>query len=413
MVFGLLASALWCVTSVYSIGYMRSAGYGHQAEFFSCFAVCLSAVMGIAFAGNILVFVFFYEILSVATYPLVIHTRTEEARAAGRKYLAYTLGGGQLLVLAAVWAMTLSHGASFAPGGILAGTAPLSVLGLLFVLFMVGVGVKAAVMPLHGWLPAAMVAPVPVSALLHAVAVVKAGAFGTVRIVGFVFGIDLMRALGADIILACFAGVTIIFGSLLALAQTDLKKRLAYSTVSQLSYIVLGAALGSAAAFAGAVFHIAAHGFMKITMFMCAGSFYTKTHSQEIKKLAGIGRSQPATLGAFTVGAVGLIGIPLIAGFVGKWNLARGALDAGHGVFIAVLIGSALLNAAYFLPIVYQGFFGGPKGEFKFEEPRPELWIPPVITAVIAILLGIWPEGGAAFYRLAWDAAQAVTGGLP
>jgi len=410
MVFALLASSLWIITTLYSIGYMRGGKYPHQTGYFAAFAVCVSSAIGIAFAANTLTFFVFFEILTVATYPLVIHNRNEEARFGGRKYLAYTLVAGQALLLALIWAQHLVPGAEFQPGGFLAAAdVPVMTLRIIFVLFIVGIGVKAAILPMQGWLPAAMVAPTPVSALLHAVAVVKAGAFGAVRVTCFVFGPDLMRAIGVDWILATFAAATILVGSLRALGETNLKKRLAYSTVSQLSYIVLGVALGSPAAVAGGIFHIAAHGFMKITLFFCAGSIYIRTHKTEIPDLAGMGRRMPLTMGAFTVGALGLTGTPLLAGFVSKWNLGLGAIHSGHAVFVAVLVASALLNFAYFFPIVHSAFFGGKKSELQYDESAA-LWLPPALAAVCAVILGLYPDFFWAFYRLAWTAATAITG---
>jgi multicomponent Na+:H+ antiporter subunit D len=285
------------------------------------------------------------------------------------------------------------------------------VLTLLFVLFILGVGVKAAIMPLHSWLPAAMVAPTPVSALLHAVAVVKAGTFGCVRVVHYVFGVDLLRQMGADMVLASAAAVTILLASLRALGEDNLKRRLAYSTVSQLSYIVLGAALTSTAALAGAMFHIVAHGFMKITLFFCAGAIHVKTHKLDISEMAGLGRQMPVTFGAFTLGALGLAGTPLFAGFVSKWNLGLGALQAGHAVFLGVLVTSGLLNFAYFFPIVYSAFFGQTEQQLQYDEAGPTLWLPLAITAVISVILGVYPNAGPAFYQLAWDAAERVMSG--
>jgi multicomponent Na+:H+ antiporter subunit D len=411
LIFALLASGLWIITSVYSIGYMRAGHYTHQTGYFASFAVCLSAAIGIAFSANLLTFFIFYEILTLATYPLVVHDRTDEAVASGRKYLAYTLGAGQLLVVAIVWVQFLVPGAQFQPGGFLAGKAPLGVVVILFVCFIIGVGVKAAVMPLHSWLPAAMVAPTPVSALLHAVAVVKAGTFGCVRVVHYVFGIDLLRQIGLDMVLASAAALTILLASIRALGEQNLKRRLAYSTVSQLSYIVLGAALGSAAALAGAMFHIVAHGFMKITLFFCAGAIYVKTHKLDIPDLAGLGRQMPITFGAFTLGALGLAGTPLFVGFVSKWNLALGALHAGHAVFLAVLVTSGLLNFAYFFPIVYSAFFGKPGTQIRYDEAGLALTLPLTLTAVVSIILGIYPNAGPAFYQLAWTAAERVMSG--
>jgi multicomponent Na+:H+ antiporter subunit D len=408
LIFALLASGLWIITSLYSVGYMRGGHYTNQTGYFACFAVCISAALGIAFAANLLTFFIFYEMLTMATYPLVIHDRTAEAIAAGHKYLAFTLGAGQVLLLAIICTQALAPGATFQPGGFLpANTAP-GILTFLFVLFIIGVGVKAAIMPLHSWLPAAMVAPTPVSALLHAVAVVKAGTFGVVRIVHYVFGIDLLRHLRLDMVLASVAAATIIIASIRALGEFNLKRRLAYSTVSQLSYIVLGAALASTTAVAGAMFHIVAHGLMKITLFFCAGAIYIKTHKLEIPDFAGLGRQMPITFAAFTIGALGLAGMPLCVGFISKWNLGLGALQAGHAVFLVVLVTSGLLNFAYFFPIVYSAFFGRPGEEIPFDEAAPAMWIPLATTAAISVLLGVYPNAGPAFYQLAWRAADGV-----
>lgn len=416
LLFALVASSLWLLTSVYSVGYMRAGHYDHQTAYFASFAVCVSATIGIAFAANLVTFFVFYEILTVATYPLVIHTRTEEALAAGRKYLVYTLAAGQVLLLAIAWTQTAAPGASFTPGGFLEGRGSGPALAGLFAMFIGGVGVKAGLMPLHGWLPAAMVAPTPVSALLHAVAVVKAGAFGCVRVVGFVFGVDLLRELHLDLALALAATATILLASFRALGEGHLKRRLAYSTIGQLSYIVLGAALGSAAALAGAMFHIAAHGAMKITMFFCAGAIYTRTHLDQIADLDGIGRRMPFTMAAFAVCAMGLAGTPLLAGFISKWNLGVGAITAGHPAFIAVLLASGLLNFAYFFPIVYAAFFRGPRGG-DVDENGVAITLPLVLTAAAAVVLGIYPDAGLHVYQLAWQAARTIVspgaGGLP
>jgi multicomponent Na+:H+ antiporter subunit D len=421
LIFALLASALWIVTSVYSVGYMRGGHYTHQTGYFASFAVCVSAAIGIAFSANLMTLFIFYEILTLATYPLVVHDRTDEAIAGGRKYLVYTLCAGQCLLIAIVWTHAIAPGEPFQPGGFLAGKAPFGVLAVLFTLFILGVGVKAAIMPLHSWLPAAMVAPTPVSALLHAVAVVKAGTFGCVRVVHYVFGVNLLRDMGADVVLASAAAITILLASIRALGESNLKRRLAYSTVSQLSYIVLGAALASTAAVAGAMFHIVAHGFMKITLFFCAGAIYIKTHKLEIPDLAGLGRQMPITFGAFTLGALGLAGTPFFVGFVSKWNLGLGAVQAGHPIFLAVLVTSGLLNFAYFFPIVYSAFFGQPEQQIRYSEASALLWLPLAITAAISLILGVAPNAGPAFYALAWHAAeravsgatQMLAGGMP
>jgi multicomponent Na+:H+ antiporter subunit D len=405
LLFALVASGLWLLTSVYSVGYMREGRYGHQTAYFASFAVAISATIGVAFSANLITFFIFYEILTLATYPLVVHFRSGEALAAGRKYLVYTLVAGQALLMAAVWVQTIAPGATFQPGGFLAGRAAPPALALLFLLFIVGVGVKAAIMPLHGWLPAAMVAPTPVSALLHAVAVVKAGAFGCVRVVGYVFGVDLLRDLGIDQVLAVAASITILVASIRALGEGHLKRRLAFSTISQLSYIVLGAALGSSAALAGAMFHIAAHGLMKITLFFCAGAIYAKTHVEQIAELGGVGRRMPVTMAAFTLCAFGLAGIPPMAGFLSKWNLGVGALESGHPWFLAVLVASGLLNFGYFFPIVYAAFFGV-RGPVRYDDNGPLLTLPLALTALAALGIGVYPNLGLSLYELAWQAAR-------
>lgn len=409
LLFALVASALWLVTSVYSVGYMRAGRYPNQTGYFASFALCVSATIGLAFAANLLTFFLFYEVLTLATYPLVAHNRTAEARAGGRKYLVYTLTAGQALLLAIVWVYSLTPGGEFRPGGMLPPGLPSATVWGLFGLFVLGVGVKAAIMPLHGWLPAAMVAPTPVSALLHAVAVVKAGAFGILRVIGYVFGIDLLRDIGADTVLATVAAATILFGSLRAFRETHLKRRLAYSTISQLSYIVLGAAVGSVTALAGAMFHIAAHGFMKITLFFCAGAIHTASHRDDVSQLAGVGRQMPITMTAFAIAAAGMAGMPLLPGFISKWNIGLGALSTGQWVWVVVLVTSGLINVSYFLPIVYDAFFRAPHGTVSPE--RPAMTIPLAATAVAAVLLGVMPDIGVGFYRLAWSAALSVVGG--
>lgn len=410
VMFAVLAAGLWLVTSVYSIGYMRSLKYGHETGYYASFAVCLSATMGIAFAANLLTFFIFYEILTIATYPLVVHRRTPEAIAGGRKYLAYTLTGGQLLLVAVIWTYFLAPGTEFQPGGFLVGQAPALVLQVLFAFFVLGLGVKAAVMPLHGWLPTAMVAPTPVSALLHAVAVVKAGAFGFLRLAGYVFGPDLMAAIGVGPVLAWVAAATIVLASLRALAEDNLKRRLAYSTVGQLSYVVLGAALGTPAALLGGMFHIVAHALMKITLFFCAGAIHATTHKENVREMDGLGRQMPLTMAAFTVGSLGIVGTPFLVGFISKWNLGIGALQAGQPAFIPVLLVSALLSAGYFFPIVYRAYFRPGEEGHGPGEARAALLVPLLVTAGASLLLGVFPNLGLHFYQLALMAVGSIQG---
>jgi len=408
--FALIASGLWILTSVYSIGYVRGLEEHKQTRYFASFAVCLSATMGIAFAANLLTFIIFYETLTIATYPLVIHKETKGAIAAGRKYLIYTLTAGLLLIAATAWTYRITGSLDFKAGGMFGGASfsPEAVT-VLFLLFLGGVGVKAAIMPLHSWLPTAMVAPTPVSALLHAVAVVKSGVFGVVRIVGFVFGPELLHRFGLNGLLAILAGATIILASLLAFRQDNLKFRLAYSTVGHLSYIVLGAALLSPASLTGSLLHIANHATMKITLFFCAGAIYVKYHKENVSELDGIGRAMPWTMGAFTLGAIGLAGVPPMNGFVSKWQLGLGSLQAGEIAPLAVLVLSGLLNIGYFAPIVYRAFLK--KGAGSRGEASPAMVLPIVVTAVLSVLLGLNPDLFFHFYSMAASISGSILGG--
>ncbi|WP_425155290.1 monovalent cation/H+ antiporter subunit D family protein [Candidatus Palauibacter sp.] len=360
LLFALVASGLWIVTSLYSIGYMRGHNEAHQTRFYVCFAVSICAAMGVALAGNMFTLFLFYEVLTLSTYPLVSHHGTPKAMKGARTYLGVlvTTSVGFLL-LAVVWTWVLAGTLDFREGGILAGRASDSVLLILLALYAFGTG-KAALMPFHRWLPAAMVAPTPVSALLHAVAVVKAGVFTIMKVVVYIFGLDLLTTTGISVWLMYAAGITVIVGSLVAMAQDNLKRRLAYSTVSQLSYIVLGAALANAWGVIGGSMHIAMHAFGKITLFFCAGAIYVAAHKTEISDMRGLGRAMPITMAAFLIGALSVIGVPPLGGSWSKWYLALGALDAGQIVFVAVLMISSLLNIAYLIPIPIRAFFSKP-----------------------------------------------------
>lgn len=412
LVFALVASILWVLTSVYSIGYVRGAHEHHQTRYFASFALCLSATIGIAFAANLLTFLVFFELLTIATYPLVLHKQTEEARHGARVYLAYTLPAGLALLLATAITWSLAGTLTFAPGGFLhAGLASPAALSALFALFILGVGVKAGLMPLHAWLPAAMVAPTPVSALLHAVAVVKAGVFGVLRVTGFVFGPTLLGELGVGTMLAWVAGVTLVVASLLALGQDNLKRRLAYSTVGHLSYIVLGAALVNAWSWAGAILHLVFHATMKITLFFCAGAIYVRTHREQISELAGIGRQMPITMAAFAIGSLGLAGVPPVNGFVSKWGLAWGTAAADQPLLLGFLALSGVLNAAYFFPIVHAAFFRRSDAYPAFGEASALMVGPLVLTALASLALGVAPDLGVHVWQLAQATALRVTGG--
>jgi multicomponent Na+:H+ antiporter subunit D len=371
--FAALASLLWIITSFYSIGYMRGLDEHGQTRYFASFAASLSATMGIAFAGNLVTIFVFYELLSVATYPLVAHDETDEARSAGRKYLAYTMFGGGVLVLAGTvmvyWltAMVGTGTVTFTAGGIqeLATMAnnDETLVQIAYLLLAVGFGVKAGLMPLHQWLPVAMVAPTPVSGLLHAVAVVKSGAFGVARVTLYVFGPEVAYQIGMGVLIASLAAFTLLAASFIALRKDHLKQRLAYSTVSQLSYIVLGLGIFGWHGLVGALLHIPAHAFMKLTLFFCAGAIHVETHTDHISKMAGIGKRMPVTLGAFALAAAGMAGIPIFAGFVSKYYMVIGGVEMGMafgpvGYYLAgALLVSGVLNIAYFWPVVYTAFF--------------------------------------------------------
>ncbi len=400
--FAVIASGLWIFTSFYSIGYVRGAGEHKQTRYFASFAVCLSATIGIAFSANLLTFVLFYEILTVATYPLVIHNEGKEAINAGRKYLAFTLTAGLLLVAGSAMVYIYTGSIDFTPGGLFSGIElPHTAMLVLFIIFLGAVGVKAGIMPIHSWLPAAMAAPTPVSALLHAVAVVKSGVFAVIRVAGYVFGTETMGNYGLDDILIVIAGATIILASLIAFAQDNLKQRLAYSTVGHLSYIVLGVALLTPFGMQGGIMHIAAHATLKITLFFCAGAIYVNLKRKNISQLNGIAKSMPWTMAAFTIGSMGLAGIPPINGFFSKWTLALGSLDGDMVIPVIVLVVSGLLNVGYFFPIIYRAYFKPPEGLEGYGEASPLMVVPIMVTAILSVLFGFFPNLFFGLYDLA------------
>jgi multicomponent Na+:H+ antiporter subunit D len=389
LLFALIASGLWFVSGVYSIGYMRGNREPHQTRFYVCFALAIASAIGVALAGNLLTLYLFYEALTLVTWPLVTHHGDAEARRGGRTYLALLLGSSLLFFLPAI-AVTwwISGTLDFTPGGILAGKVSGGAAAALLALYAFGIG-KAALMPIHRWLPAAMVAPTPVSALLHAVAVVKAGVFSIVKVVVYVFGLDF--AAEAFTWLPWVAGFTVVAASIVALRADNLKRRLAYSTVSQLSYVVLAAAILTPLSMVGAILHIAAHAFGKITLFFAAGAVYTAAHKTEVSQLDGVGRRMPWTFAAFGIGALSMIGLPPAAGFVSKWYIVSGALAAEHWLALAVITASTLLNAGYFLPIVYRAFFREPDGENHGEAPWPMV-AALVTTAALTVAMFFWAD---------------------
>ena len=403
LLFAMGASLLWIATSFYSIGYMRSTNEHSQTRYFSCFAVSLSATIGVAFSANLFTMFLFYEILTIITYPLVAHKGTLEAKAGGRKYAIYLLGAAKaFLVAAIILTYNLTGTLEFSKTGIFPAVVQSvnpELLYIIFVLFFFGFA-KSAVMPFHSWLPAAMVAPTPVSALLHAVAVVKTGVFSVLRIIFFVFGADLMIDIGVDVFVITFASFTIITASLLALSRDNLKARLAFSTISQLSYIILGAALLTPSAMVGGIIHITNHAFSKITLFFCAGSIYVSTYKTKVSQLNGIGKKMPWTMAAFAIATLSMIGIPPVSGFITKWYLVIGSLERHSLVVLTVLLVSSFLNAAYFVPILYRAFFKEENSNSKHIDSsddgslkeNPFLVVPLTLTAIISVVLGLYPD---------------------
>ncbi len=400
LLFALGASLLWIVTSCYSIGYMRSLEEHAQTRYYVCFALALSATMGVAFSANLFTLFLFYEALTLVTYPLVAHKETSEAKAGARKYVIYLLGAAKVLLLTAIiLTYNVTGTLEFQSGGIIpaAKLAEQPVLLLvIFALFLFGFA-KNALMPLHSWLPAAMVAPTPVSALLHAVAVVKTGVFSTLRVFLFVFGADAMREIGADQLALVAASVTILVGSLLALAQDNLKARLAFSTVSQLSYIILGAALLNASGVLGGVAHITNHAVSKITLFLCAGSIYVSTRKTEVSQMSGPAKRMPWTMAAFAIASLSIVGIPGTSGSISKWYLVLGSVELHNSleldslVLLSVLLVSSLLSAAYLGPVVYKAYFE--EAPHTLEEVREVPWMvaPLVFSAAASLILGLFP----------------------
>jgi multicomponent Na+:H+ antiporter subunit D len=394
IIFGLTASFLWIITSFYSIGYVRSLNEHAQTRYFMCFAIALFATIGVAFSANMFTTFLFYEIITICTFPLVAHKETPEAIQGARKYLAYLLGTSIAFQLLAVFMTYHVAGTlDFKYEGLLSGARGKGVsdtlLMIMFILYMAGIA-KAAMMPLHGWLPAAMVAPTPVSALLHAVAVVKTGVFVVVKVVLHIFGINLLTQLGLGTALAYFASFTIIVASVIALTQDNLKRRLAYSTISQLSYVILGVALLTPSGITGSIMHITLHAFGKITLFFTSGAIYVATHKTKVSELDGIGRQMPFTMFAFTLGALSMIGVPPLAGFISKWYLALGAIEAKQLPIIIILAASTLLNAGYFLPIIYAAFFKEPALDHRHNPgPKTKIQEAPVLMVVPLVLTGI------------------------
>ncbi|MEN9022666.1 MAG: monovalent cation/H+ antiporter subunit D family protein [Verrucomicrobiaceae bacterium] len=394
MLFALVASSLWILTSFYAIGYMRGAKEAGQTRFFCFFAISLSATLGVAFAANLFTLYVFYEMLSLATYPLVTHHQDKEARSGGRTYLTYLLSTSIGFALPAMLFCYFKSGESLTFTETSNWAAALSgpTVLVLLLLFVFGFA-KAGVMPLHSWLPNAMVAPTPVSALLHAVAVVKVGVFSIIRVFTGVFGMEFLQTVDVAQVISWIAAFTVLTSSLIALTQDNLKRRLAFSTIGQLSYIVLGVSLLTPLGVTGSLMHIAMHAFGKITLFFCAGAIYVAAHKKYVSELVGIGRVMPFTMGAFAIGSLSVIGLPVTGGLVSKWYLVMGTVESGQIGLLVVFLISSMLNAAYFLPIVYKAFFLPPPADSKGGHEAPLFCLVPLcITACLSILFFFWPN---------------------
>ena len=407
LIFALVAPFLWILATAYNIGYMRSLKEHAQTRYYFCFAVAIFGAVGVAMAANVFTLYLFYEVITVFTYPLVAHHQDAEAYHGARKYLVYLMGTSKLFLLPAmVLTYVLCGTLDFRLGDISTGMFPPDanpvLVQITFALYMAGLA-KAAVMPLHNWLPSAMVAPTPVSALLHAVAVVKAGVFSVCRIMLSGFGVNLMDALGLGAAMSVFAATTIVAASVIALTKDDLKARLAYSTVSQLSYVVLGVSMLTPLAVTGGLAHIAHHAFSKITLFFTAGAIYVATHQKKISMMSGMGRRMPWTFGAFAVAALSMIGVPPVCGFVSKWYMVNGAASTGHYALLTALLASTLLNAASFTPVVYKAFFEEPAPGIDlshYSEAPLTMVVPLCFTAAMSVFLGLYPETFIQFIRV-------------
>jgi len=392
LMFALLASSLWIITTIYAIGYMRGNREKHQTRFFLFFSLSIAATIGIAFAANLATLFIFYEALTLSTFPLVTHKQNADAQKGGRTYLGILLGTSIVFFLTAIVVTWLQAGSlDFVAGGILQGNISKTGAIVLFTLFMFGVG-KAALMPFHRWLPAAMVAPTPVSALLHAVAVVKAGVFSVLKISVYIFGIDFINTQNASDWILWVAVATMLIASIIALSKDNLKARLAYSTISQLSYIVIGAALASPIAALGGALHIVTHAFGKITLFFCAGAIYTATKLTQVSQLNGLGRQMPFTFSAYLIATISIIGLPPLVGGWSKWFLVEGALSTEQYLVLGAFGISTLLNCAYLLPVALRAFFSTPNSDMAdwkpgIQEAPVACVVPLCITAISTFVL--------------------------
>ncbi|MFT5729947.1 MAG: multicomponent Na+:H+ antiporter subunit D [Desulforhopalus sp.] len=398
MIFALVASSLWTIAVFYSMGYMRGLKEHAQTRFNACFALAIFGAIGVAFSDNLFTMYLFYEIVSICTYPLVAHHQDAEGYNGARKYIIYLTTTAKAFLLPAMILIYVLTGTLDFASNISTGIFPAGVnsvlVTMLYIFCIIGFA-KNGVMPFHHWLPGAMVAPTPVSALLHAVAVVKVGVFCTTRVMLYTFGTDTMHALNLGIPTAYFVAFTILVASIIALSKDNLKARLAYSTVSQLSYIILGVALLTDPGIQGGLIHIVNHAFAKITLFFCAGAIYVVSHKKYISEMEGLGKTMPFTFAAFGIASLSMIGAPPVGGFITKWNLLIGSVEAHQLGILLILIASTLLNAAYFAPITYKAFFGKRPANEPFtgiKEAPLSMLIPILIACTISVLLGIFPN---------------------
>lgn len=399
IIFAIVASFLWILATSYNVGYMRGLKEHAQTRYYACFSIAIAGAMGVALSANVFSLYLFYEIISIFTYPLVAHHQDEEGYEGAKKYISYLMFTSKAFLLPAmaltyVLAGTLDMPLGDYKNGLFPASANPTLVTITYILYLAGFA-KAAIMPLHSWLPSAMVAPTPVSALLHAVAVVKAGVFSISRTMLSVFGVGLLTHLGLGLPTAYVVAFTILMASVIALTKDNLKARLAYSTVSQLSYVIIGVAMLTPSGITGGIMHIANHAFSKITLFFCAGAIYVATHKKEIPDLAGLGRQMPFTMGAFAIGALSMIGVPPVAGFVTKWYLLLGTLETKHLGLILVLLASTILNTGYFSPIIFKAFFEKSKDKKPvtgIQEAPYTMVVPLCLTAIISVVMGICPD---------------------
>ncbi|MDP3013827.1 MAG: monovalent cation/H+ antiporter subunit D family protein, partial [Candidatus Subteraquimicrobiales bacterium] len=364
LVFAVTASLLWVLSVTYSVSYMEDE---HAQRRYFCFLIlCLTWTLGVALSGNLFTFFIFYELFSISTYPLIVHEESPEALAAGKKYMIYILIGAAFVLFSLVFTYVLAGDLTFNKAGLMSMEMGRDKLMVLFWTFVLGFGVKAAIMPMHGWVPDAHpIAPAPFIAILSGI-MVGMGCFGLMRSVFNIIGASIVKELGTGLILAYIVCFTIIVSSLLALEQDNLKRRLAYSTIGQMGYVILGVALLVPYSVWGGILHVVNHAFMKGLLFLCAGTIIKKLGKKNVSEMRGIGQKLPVTMGVFTIAAFSMIGLPPLAGFTSKWFLCLGSIDAPHGIiFVIVLLISSLLGAAYFLPIIYTAFFQKPLGEIE------------------------------------------------